>query len=281
MVTELGGKLGNWTVLAVVCRQAPYVFAAAVLAGLTLNPLRAMEDPPSGAVALLVDCEGSAVKATIAPGDPVHVLRGMTLDGQSCYSVIATVGGEQVGGFLPPGAHPAVVEFARKMAQQSRQVQFTVVPEEKKAAEAPPPPPPMVKFPQFRGTDMNGLPFSLNDVRARVVVVHFWSPRGPRTAHEAEILTYLYTSYRDKGLELVGVYKGISEDRLVSWCVNNEVTWPQIPDRQGLTAQVTALRPGPFYVLDRDHNVLAEASTVDGLEKTIVPLLSRGRSESR
>lgn len=85
---------------------------------------------------------------------------------------------------------------------------------------------------------------SIEDLRGKLVVVHFWSTRVPPSVEEVKGLAYLYEQYHDRGLEYIGVAMDGSQRRLNDVEEELGVTWPMRldDDRETVTAWgVTAL----------------------------------------
>lgn len=64
----------------------------------------------------------------------------------------------------------------------------------------------MVKnAPDFTLNDLNGNPFSLSDLKGKIVLLDFWATWCPFCRESIPILQSLYNDYKDKGFEVVGI----------------------------------------------------------------------------
>ena len=247
-------------------------------------------DPQAGArLPLLADCSNSAeVVASIDAATSIKIRYSMAGDSGACYAVTATVDGKPLNGFLLGSAHPTVAQFER----DSR----SLIPE----IPPPPPPPPApatapspdkkpapaeqagadasgpVSFAGFRAVDFDGRRIDLSASRAQNVVIYFWSPYGA-SSKKAESMEGLYTTYHDRGVDVVGVASGVSAAKLRDYCSQNEVTWPQVLDGGQLAARYHGDPAKPFLRLDRQRNVIAAASSPQGLGSALDQIAGRRR----
>lgn len=59
--------------------------------------------------------------------------------------------------------------------------------------------------PGLEGRYLDGSPFSLQDMRGKVVIVNFWAAWCPPCREEMPALDGLYKTYRGQGLEIIGI----------------------------------------------------------------------------
>jgi len=243
-----------------------------VLAGTLLAPVM-MAQVPEDRLSLLASCSDvTGVKATIQKSDAVRVRFSMAGSGQDCYSVSVSLGGSVVDGYLLGAEHPAIAEFERMRSSQPAIMPYVPPPppapvSDKPAAAAEPPAVPQpVSLAGFRGVDVNGRPVDLDRMKAKTIVVYFWSPSDRRAVKDSEGLEYVYDSYQQRSVEIVGVANSSNALAVRQICDRNEAIWPQILDGGGLAQQYHVDRAKPYLVLDQQRNVIATLSSATQIE---------------
>jgi peroxiredoxin len=236
----------------------------------------------------------SADEPTVAMiGESDHVVVRQALAGSegSCYRVEVARDGKTISGYVIGNELPAVAEYVHQREQATgpmlealaRQAALAEKAAAEKAVEdktaaqktaANSDAPPAQVFENFAGRDQQGKVYSLAGLRGRVVLVSFWSSRGP-SKHEMLDLTPLIKKYRGSGLAAIGV----STDgwkRLEDELDDLTVPWPQVGDPGGLWKRYGVdPRQGKTFVLDSEHRIVASGLTGAALEKKVREMLSR------
>jgi peroxiredoxin len=100
--------------------------------------------------------------------------------------------------------------------------------------------------------DIAGKDFELAAWKGKVVIIDFWSPSS---ATEIPVLTELYKSNHDKGLEIVGISLDQDANELKSAVRENEIKWPVISEHKGFDGALArkwgVLSLPRMYILDR------------------------------
>ena len=217
---------------------------------------------PAG-LPLLGSCDDTNdVKAAIRSTDTVQVHSSLAGSGQECYSVTVSIDGQEMRGYVLGTGHPAIAEYERVRARQPVIMPYVPPPlpppEDPKAAKpAEPPAPQPVSMAGFRAVDLNGQSVDLDRMKAKTVIVYFWSPSNRRIAKDAETLEYVYSQYQQNGVEIVGVASGSTTNAVKQYCNQNEATWPQVMDSGRLAQQYHVDPAKPYLVLDQQRNVVA------------------------
>jgi peroxiredoxin len=231
---------------------------------------------PRTSVPLLANCwDAGEIKATIRTSDPIQVQYRLSGGAQMCFAVSATVNGTIVQGFLLGTGHPAVVAFDR----ESRIPAPAVAPQPPPALEAvragKDPVAGPASFAGLKGVDMTGRPINLSSIRAKNVVLYFWSTTDRHSIKDAELLDYVYEQYHPQGVEIVGIAKTPDLNKLRQICQQNEAIWPQIVDSGRLAGQYHVNPAKPYFVLDQKRHVVASLSSAAQLEAVLQGQLER------
>jgi thiol-disulfide isomerase/thioredoxin len=127
----------------------------------------------------------------------------------------------------------------------------TVTPVDKRGAPA-----------TFAGKTLDGGPFDVADHLGDVVVVNFWASWCPPCIREAPGLQRVWTQYKSRGVQFVGVDVGDNRAAAQAHERRFDVTYPSIEDGAGriLLAFRGTLTPSSrpsTLILDRDGRVAA------------------------
>ena len=119
-------------------------------------------------------------------------------------------------------------------------------------------------------------PVSFADLKGKVVVIDFWATWCPPCRAEMPHMKELYSKYKDKGVEFVGVSldrgpQGL--EKLVSYCKANEITWLQAqgPAADGLAKQCAVRAIPTLFIVDK-KGVLRDMKARGRLD-TLIPQL--------
>ena len=139
--------------------------------------------------------------------------------------------------------------------------------------------------PNFSAPNPNGKNISLNSVKGKVTLIHFWSSWFKASRRENERLVQLYHKYHDKGLEMIGVSldgntnqkhpksdwkQAIKEDNLI---------WNQISNLNYFNDTISKaynVRSLPAsFLLDSDGIIVGKNLTGNSLEEKLNELLKQ------
>ena len=84
--------------------------------------------------------------------------------------------------------------------------------------------------PDFTMQTIDGKPFSLSELKGRVVVLDFWASWCPDCRKEAPAVVELYKKYSDKGVAFVGVSMDTNVEAWRAACEKYGITYPQVSE---------------------------------------------------
>jgi thiol-disulfide isomerase/thioredoxin len=138
--------------------------------------------------------------------------------------------------------------------------------------------------PPIRGTDVDGKPFDLADLRGKVVLVDFWASWCHPSAAEVQWLEQAYDAHRDQGFQIVGINLDTLQDggqkletvfpNIRRFLLDFNVRWPTLINGTEARDYATA-----YGITDIPVNVLIDRNgtvvEVDLVRKNLEPVLSR------
>lgn len=163
------------------------------------------------------------------------------------YLALFNEGGEVVRGFGP----------LKRMAKSKEALLAT--------AEGKP-------FVDFEGTDSTGRAVKLSDYagRGKYVLVDFWASWcGPCRA-ETPVIAKAYEKYKDKGLEVLGLFVWDQPKNLGKAVKDLKITWPQLIDSNGVVQDIYGVQGIPHIMLiGPDGTILARELRGERIEQKI------------
>jgi hypothetical protein len=217
--------------------------------------------------------EDAAIMATVQSDDKIQVRHAVNGEAIACYAVVVTQSGKEVQGFILGSALPAIQEFERIRAQESR----VLLP--------PSPQPPGTKKPPIRpvgppfepwsGVDIKGKRMQIAGTDAKVTLVTFWSVESSAARRSVENLKKTEAEFRPKGLRSFGIIEAGSTSRANYYLEDMGLDCPQAFDRQRLAAKYKAdANKGTTLVVDASNNVIAISSNPSEIRAAVARLLS-------
>jgi thiol-disulfide isomerase/thioredoxin len=140
--------------------------------------------------------------------------------------------------------------------------------------------------PPVAGTDVDGKPASLADLKGKVVLVDFWATWCPPCVASIPALNALADKYQDQGFAILGInvdamHEDVKDEKAAlqvvrRFLVKHRVTWLNLLNGQGVSDFATAYGveqiPASFLV-GRDGKVVALDQQGDVLEQAVVRAL--------
>ena len=133
-------------------------------------------------------------------------------------------------------------------------------------------------LPALGGTTVQGAEISPADYAGHVTVVNFWATWCGPCRQEQPALQQVWTQYRDRGVEFVGVDYRDDAAAAGAWIDEFGVTYPSVSDAPGGWADDFALRGAPTtFVADASGRIrfqITGAISPDELSSVLDELLA-------
>lgn len=130
----------------------------------------------------------------------------------------------------------------------------------------------------FSVTLLDGKPFSLSAQKGKVILVDFWATWCGPCRREIPELKKIYSLFKEKGFDIIGVSLDRSRDDLTTYIEENELEWPVSFSGDGwkdATAGLYGVRSIPsFWLIDRKGTLRHFDLRKDALKKAISELLA-------
>jgi peroxiredoxin len=139
----------------------------------------------------------------------------------------------------------------------------------------------------FSGSTEDGTAVSAQQYRGDVVVVNFWYAGCPPCRAEASDLAQIFTQYKGKGVQFIGVNTRDSAATTQAFDAEFKVTYPSILDADGGAVQLAfsgSMRPNATpttFVLDKQGRIAARIEgDVAAQPSTLTTLITTSLAES-
>ena len=224
--------------------------------------------------------------ATVGAGDRVEVVMAMAGEEETCYKITLVRPEGNATGYVLGDSLPAVAAFVHRRekisgesaAAEARLLLARSAPKasEKESSSKPTDPFVSTQFEEFSGRDLHGKSVSLSGLKARVILVNFWSPNSSQSQSQLTGAMPLYNQFHRSGLAAVGVSMDPNPNHILAGLDDVSPAWPQIPDTSGLAAHYQVdPKAGKTFVLDSSHRVVAAGTMGPEMEKAIRLLLAQ------
>jgi peroxiredoxin len=125
--------------------------------------------------------------------------------------------------------------------------------------------------------DLGNSEVELADLLGEIVLLNTWATWCPPCLAEMPDLQAFYEKYKGQGFTLVGVNIGESQEQVLNFALENQLTFPLWldPDEESLRALNTISLPYSV-VIDRDGIIRfawSGATCITALEKSIAPII--------
>ena len=127
-------------------------------------------------------------------------------------------------------------------------------------------------FVDFEGTDTTGRAVKLSDYvgRGKYVLVDFWASWCGPCRQETPVVARAYEKYKDKGLEVVGLFVWDKPKNLAPAMSDLKITWPQIIDSNDTVRELYGVNGIPHIMLiGPDGTILARDLRGERIEQEI------------
>ena len=135
--------------------------------------------------------------------------------------------------------------------------------------------------PTFNVTSVDGKPLDLAQYKGNVIIINFWATWCDPCLQEFPNAKKLYTKFKDKGVQFIGVSLDDDIEDLRGFVKQFEVGWPQIFDGkrwQGAIPGLYHIQAIPTMVLlDRESKVRYVGSDTEAVTRIVTTLLSESK----
>jgi hypothetical protein len=218
--------------------------------------------------------EDGSVVATIQENDAIQIRHAVAGESVPCYAVsVKQVAGE-VRGYILSATLPAIQEFERTRALESRvPLPAASASEEKKAAA------PMTAvgpaFQAWSGADLKGKRMQIEPSAAKVTLVTFWAVESGTARRFVGNLMKTESEFRPRGLRSYGFMQVGNPERAKYYLEDLGLDFPQAYDREKLGAKYNAdASKGTTLVVDASNRVVAISSNPVEIRAAVARLLS-------
>lgn len=131
-------------------------------------------------------------------------------------------------------------------------------------------------FDDFEGTDSTGRPVKLSDYagKGKYVLVDFWASWCGPCRQETPVVARAYEKYKNKGLEVVGLFVWDKPKNLDKAVKDLHIGWPQIIDSNNTVCDLYGVQGIPHIMLiGPDGTILARDLRGEGIEQAIAEYL--------
>jgi hypothetical protein len=220
---------------------------------------------------------------SVGAHDQVEVEMAMAGEVETCYKITLVRPQGNIKGYVLGDALPAVAAFVEgreKTFEESAaaEARMLLARSASKTLEKQPAkstdPLISTQFEDFSGRDSNGKPVALSNLKGRVIIVSFWSPKSGQSQSQLTSVMPLYNQFHKRGLDAVGISMDPSAGHILTGLDDITPAWPQIPDRNGLAARYQVNpKVGKIFVLDSSHRIVAAGQMAPEMERKILDLL--------
>jgi hypothetical protein len=225
--------------------------------------------------------EDAATVANVQPSEQIVVQHGVAGEALPCYAVSVTRSGTEVRGYVLGTSLPAVQEFERRLALESRIPLPAAPPAGEKGAVdrtiSPEDAGPFAgrQFPDWTGVDWNGRPVAIRPSDAKFTLVGFMNPRSKAARLQIVGISFLMSRFASQGVKSVGLISGASLFDTKTLMEDLEVTFPLSSDRSALGKDFGAdPSKGTILVLDGSRKIIASSTDTKKVQAILTKLLA-------
>jgi peroxiredoxin len=132
--------------------------------------------------------------------------------------------------------------------------------------------------PEISALDMNDKVVKLSEFRGKVVVLRFWTGECKSCLNEMPKLEEIYKRYRERGFEILAIYRGGSgKDEVEAIAGRLKISYPVFTDQLMIASRKYRVTGVPMsFVIDRNgvlREIIIGETPVEALEKKLEALL--------
>jgi hypothetical protein len=225
--------------------------------------------------------EDAVILANVQTSDQIAIHHGVAGETLPCYAVSVVLSGAEVRGYVLGTSLPAVQEFERRRALESRiSIPAPPPPAEKEASDktiSPEDAGPFAgrQFPDWSGVDWNGKHVTMHPGDAKITLVAFVNPRSKAARLQIVGISFIMSKFGNKALKSVGLIEGASLFDTKTYMEDLEVNFPLASDRSSLAKDFGAEpSKGTILVLDSSSKVVASSTDSKKIQSILTKLLA-------
>jgi thiol-disulfide isomerase/thioredoxin len=127
------------------------------------------------------------------------------------------------------------------------------------------------------GTGIDGKPVSLDSLRGRPVLVHYWATWCEPCKVDIAQIRELYAKYGPKKFAVVGIALDSDKEQLAKFLAAKPIPWPQLHEAGGLDGRLAeelgVLTLPTMFLIGADGNVIDRNLVITDLEKKLDTLV--------
>jgi len=210
--------------------------------------------------------------AQVQENDRIQVLHGVIGETVACYAVSVAQAGTEIRGFILGNTVPAIQQFERRRAQETRLAIPGSLPSPGEKAAMPSSGPP---FTSWRGFDTSGKRMEVDPATSKATMVTFWDCESKAAQRNAQNLMKTESEFRAKGLKAFGFVEANNAGRAGYYLDDMGLDYPQVLDQQRLAAKYGAdPTKGTTLVIDASNTIVAMSSNPSEIRAAVAKLLS-------
>lgn len=111
--------------------------------------------------------------------------------------------------------------------------------------------------PDFTLKNVDGTDVTLSSLKGKVVIIDFWAIFCPPCREEIPGFIELYNTYKDKGLEILGVFVDRDTSKVKTFVESNKINYPIIFHSKEVLEAYGGIQAIPTtFILDKDLNIV-------------------------
>jgi len=127
-------------------------------------------------------------------------------------------------------------------------------------------------YPEIVLPDAEGRKIALSSIKAKVILIQFWSAQDRVSRIQNEALVELYKKYKSRGLEIYQVSIDTNKDIWKAAIAQDGLAWINVGDMEGSISAINSYNVTslPFnYILDKDRNIRGKNFAGPALDEAV------------
>ena len=216
--------------------------------------------------------EDSAIVANVQENDRIQVRHGVIGETVPCYAISVNQAGVEIRGFILGNTVPAIQQFERARALETRlAIPGSLPPPGGTGAAISTGPP----FAPWRGFDVSGKRMEVDPATSKATLVTFWDCESKAAQRNAQNILKTESEFRAKGLKAFGFVEAANAGRAGYYLDDMGLDYPQVLDERRLASKYKAdSNKGTTLVIDASNTIVAMSSNPAEIRAAVAKLLS-------